>query len=188
MHNARDMVPPAHLESVGFQLWKNPTKVTDFMDDEEIKTKYYPEIESLVKRATGASDVFLFDHTVRKSSVTNLNNLGANSAAGSVLRVHCDYTEESAPRRFRQMGQKESYTGFKLSPEKVEELMKKRFAFINVWRPITEEPVYVKPLAVCDTNSVDPATHLTYELRYPDRTGENYSLEHSDDHKWYYYP
>ena len=44
MHNARDMVPPAHLESVGFQLWKNPTKVKDFMDDEEIKTKYYPEI------------------------------------------------------------------------------------------------------------------------------------------------
>ena len=104
IHNARDMVPPAHLESVGFQLWKNPTKVKDFMDDEEIKTKYYPEIESLVKRATGASDVFLFDHTVRKSSVKNLNNLGANSAAGSVLRVHCDYTEDSAPRRFLQMG------------------------------------------------------------------------------------
>ena len=39
------------------------------MDDDEIKEKYYPEIESLVKKATGATDVFLFDHTVRKSSV-----------------------------------------------------------------------------------------------------------------------
>ena len=100
MHNARMMNPPAHLESVGFSLWKNPTKVNNFMDDGEIKSKYYPEIESLVRRATGASDVFIFDHTVRKSSVKNLNNLGANSAAGSVLRVHCDYTEDSAPRRF----------------------------------------------------------------------------------------
>lgn len=66
--------------------------------------------------------------------------------------------------------------------------MKGRFAFINVWRPTTPEPVQVKPLAVCDTNSVDPKTFLTYELRYPDRTGENYSLAPSDDHSWYYFP
>ena len=26
-----------------------------------------------------------------------------------------------------------------------------------------------------------------YELRFPDRTGENYSLKHSREHKWYYY-
>ena len=25
-------------------------------------------------------------------------------------------------------------------------------------------------------------------LRFPDRTGENYSLRHSDQHRWYYYP
>ena len=93
------------------------------MDDNEVKTKYYPEIESLIKRTTGASEVFLFDHTVRKSTVKNLNNLGASEAAGSVVRVHCDYTDLSAPKRFRQMGEKESYTGFKLSPERVEQLM-----------------------------------------------------------------
>lgn len=48
----------------------------------------------------------------------------------------------------------------------------------------------MKPLAVCDVNSVDDKDHLLYELRYPDRTGENYSLEaeNKDDHHWYYYP
>lgn len=25
------------------------------------------------------------------------------------------------------------------------------------------------------------------QLRFPDRTGENYSLQHSSNHKWYYY-
>jgi hypothetical protein len=46
----------------------------------------------------------------------------------------------------------------------------------------------VKPLALIDTSSVDPATHVTYELRYPGRTGENYSLEPSSSHRWYYFP
>ncbi len=56
----------------------------------------------MVKEATGASKVFVFDHTVRRSSVTNLNTLGAaGAAAGSVVRVHCDYDNVSAPRRFR---------------------------------------------------------------------------------------
>jgi hypothetical protein len=86
------------------------------------------------------------------------------------------------------MGVSESYTGFKLTPEEVEKYMEGRFAFMNVWRPITEYPVSVKPLAVCDTESVDSEEHITYEMRYKERTGENYSLEPNSKHKWYYYP
>merc|ERR1712232_961888 len=44
------------------------------------------------------------------------------------------------------------------------------------------------PLAVCDCNSVPEADHFLYELMFPDRTGENYSLRFSSNHKWYYYP
>jgi hypothetical protein len=121
---------------MGFQLVKNPTNIENFLDNNEIKTKYYPEVEALIKRATGASEVFLFDHTVRKSSVQDHFNNGEAKAAGPVARVHCDYTEVSAPRRFRQMGENEG-----LTPQKVEELIKKRYAFMNVWRPITETPV-----------------------------------------------
>ena len=74
----------------------------DFTNDEEIQTIYYPEIEKLLKDATGASKVFVFDHTLRKSSVKNLNSLGQKgAAAGSVARVHCDYTVDGAPRRFK---------------------------------------------------------------------------------------
>ena len=68
------------------------------------------------------------------------------------------------------------------------ELAAGRFAFINVWRSIDDEhPVMQQPLAVCDENSVPDSDRFTYELRFPDRTGENYSLRHSDAHKWYYY-
>jgi len=145
----------------------------------------------MIKESTGASKVIVFDHTVRKSTNKNLNNLGVKGAsAAAVPRVHCDYTADGAPRRFNQLAQKESYTGLKLDPEEVEELSKKRFAFINVWRNCNHYPVSMKPLAVCDVNSVDEKDHLLYELRYPDRTGENYSLEaeNKEDHDWYYYP
>ena len=73
----------------------------DFTNDEEIQTIYYPEIEKLLKDATGCSKVFVFDHTLRKSSVKNLNSLKGGAAAGSVARVHCDYTVDGAPRRFK---------------------------------------------------------------------------------------
>ena len=45
-----------------------------------------------------------------------------------------------------------------------------------------------KPLAVCDEASVDPSDPFIYELIFPDRTGENYSLRYSKEHKWFYYP
>jgi len=44
------------------------------------------------------------------------------------------------------------------------------------------------PLAVCDTNTVPKEDHFLYELKFPHRTGENYSLKYSPDHKWFYYP
>lgn len=189
MKSGRDALPKPSLTQMGFELWKNPTSVQNFRDDDEVRQKYYPEIEALIKKATGASHVFLFDHTVRKSSVTNLNTLGqAGAAAGSVVRVHCDYTAESAPRRFLQLCETESYTGQKFEKAEVEKLMEGRFSFVNCWRSIRDEPIKVKPLALCDTYSIDPETFLKYELRYPERTGENYSLEPNKDHSWYYYP
>ena len=35
--------------------------------------------------------------------------------------------------------------------------------------------------------SVPEADRFLYELRFPDRTGENYSLRHSAAHRWYAY-
>jgi hypothetical protein len=56
----------------------------------------------MIKESTGASKVIVFDHTVRKSASKNLNSLGVKGAsAGSVARVHCDYTAAGAPRRFK---------------------------------------------------------------------------------------
>jgi len=190
MHDGRELHPPATLQTMGFTLKSCPTKCADFRDDEEVVGTYYAEMMELVKQTSGADRVFIFDHTVRESGNTNLN-AAAGSSAAPVPRVHCDYTATGAPRRLEQLGEEGIFSrlrGRMLSGEEIAELAAGRFAFINVWRSICEEhPVMQKPLAVCDENSVPHSDRFLYELRFPDRTGENYSLQHSSNHKWYYY-
>merc|ERR1719240_2480973 len=136
MHDGREMSPPASLESVGFALKSWPTAVADFRDDADVVQTYYAEMMELVKAASGAERVFIFDHTIRESGNTNLN-AAAGGAAAPVPRVHCDYTADGAPRRLAQLGEqgiRSLVRGRTLTPSEVGELAAGRFAFINVWR------------------------------------------------------
>ncbi len=177
--------------ATGYELLEWPTSVIDFSDEEAVKAAYYDEMIALIKQVSGAKRVAIFDHTVRESGNTNLNAEKGGSAA-PVPRVHCDYTHEGAPRRLAQLAKEGVFSRVRnrvLSEEEVAKLASGRYAFINVWRSISDDgPVMQKPLAVCDEASVAEADRFVYELRFPDRTGENYSLRHSDQHKWRYYP
>lgn len=53
------------FEKQGFQWvnWSSAQKTWD--DDEEIKEIYYPDCEELLKKATGASHAFAFNHVQR---------------------------------------------------------------------------------------------------------------------------
>lgn len=39
------------LDSHGFQIYHHESKEKDFLDDEKVKTEYYPETEQLLKDA-----------------------------------------------------------------------------------------------------------------------------------------
>lgn len=129
----------ASFEDIGFKMYKSPSKCTNLEDEDQIRDIHYPEVEELVKRATGAPRVIVFDHTVR---ITELDggspfNLGAkNKAAAPVAYVHSDYTEKSAPARVKQMAINPSYTGAKLTKKDVKNILKPSngYCFINVWR------------------------------------------------------
>src|SRR5207253_2142745 len=56
------------LEKNGFQLVAHPTAVRDFLDAAELKSVYYPEVEQLIARVSGAARVVAFDHTLRSGS------------------------------------------------------------------------------------------------------------------------
>ena len=65
MNNGRLLSPRARLNTVGHEVRIDPTQVKNFRDNDELKAVLYYEIENLVKKATGASKVFVFDHTIR---------------------------------------------------------------------------------------------------------------------------
>ena len=174
IQNARDARDDFSLDKQGFELRPHETSVVDFYDREEVKRVYYPEVESLLKAATGVAKVVIFDHQVRCLPMAQRGERGAREYAKI---VHNDYTAKSGPRRVRDH----------LPPAEAEELLKHRFAEINVWRPI-RGPVESSPLAVCDARSIEPDDFVPSDLVYPDKVGETYRFKHNSNHRWFYFP
>ena len=127
------------FEREGFRFVDHDTRVADFFDEAEVRRVYYPECEALIKRESGAKRVIVFDHTLRTASDEQRETRKIRDV---VRRVHNDYTEWSGPQRVRD-----------IMGEEAEELLRGRFAIIQVWRPI-RHPVESHPLAICDAQTV----------------------------------
>ncbi len=173
VYDGRAVLDQLSLDGQGFAMVRHNSAVADFYDDAEVKTVYYPEIERLMKNATGAQRVLVFDHNVR---CLPMAKQGLNGAREPVRFAHNDYTPKSAPQRVRDL----------LGTE-AERLLQSRFAFVNVWRPI-RGPVEESPLAVCDGRSMEPRDFVATDLKYRDRTGEVYSIAYNPNHHWFYFP
>ena len=174
IRNAREVVRDLSLDKQGFQLTHQETAVRDFYDQEEVKAAYYPEVERLLKEATGAEKVVIFDHQVRNAE---LAKRGEKNAREYGRAVHNDYTAKSGPRRVRDH----------LPPAEAEQRLQHRFAEINVWRPI-RGPIESTPLAVCDSSSIDPKDFVASDLVYRDKVGETYRFTYNPNHRWFYFP
>ena len=173
MHNGRPEAARFEFDRDGFRFVRHDTKVADFFDQEQIRRIYYPEMEALVKAESGASRVVIFDHTLRTA---NDDEREARKIREVVQRAHNDYTEWSGPQRVRD-----------LLPDEADELLRRRFAIIQVWRPI-RHPVETFPLAICDARSVAFEDFIISERRYPNRIGQTYAVKYNPKHHWYYFP
>ena len=65
IRNGRPIIKQLSLDSQGFVLVRNQSAVANFYDEKEVRAVYYPEVERLVKEATGATKVVVFAHDVR---------------------------------------------------------------------------------------------------------------------------
>jgi hypothetical protein len=63
--DARSLPERPTLDREGFALQEHRTRVADFYDATAVERVYYAEIVELLKRATGAAEVHVFDHTLR---------------------------------------------------------------------------------------------------------------------------
>jgi len=173
IRDARPMIDQLSLDREGFVLLHKQTAVTDFYNEEQIKALYYPECERVMREATGAARVVAFDHIVRNATMAAIKGSGIKMPAKG---VHNDYTAWSSPKRVRD-----------LMGDEAEALLQNRFAIINLWRPI-RGPLLESPLALCDAQSLEDENLIASDLKYPDRTGETYSITYNPNQRYYYFP
>jgi hypothetical protein len=178
IHDLRPLAQEFSLDEAGFQLVSHRSAVQNFWDEEELKRVYYPEAIDLLKRMTGATDVYIFDHTLRRRvpNVENDRAAGRGIPRQPAMRVHVDQTATSGVTRLQHT-----------FPDESEGLLRHRVAIVNLWRPI-KSPVLDAPLAVCDARSVPPRDLVPSELLYRDRRGETYNVTYSAGHRWFYAP
>jgi hypothetical protein len=173
IRNGRTAGTAFSLDRHGFTHLDRPTTADDLYDDAVVRDVYYPETAAMVRDVTGASRVLVFDHTLRSNAPGRKGTAGVR---GPAHRVHNDYTETSGPQRVRD-----------LLPREAERLLARRFAIVNVWRPIAG-PLEDAPLAVCDASSAATDDFLASALIYPDRAGETYGVAYNARHRWFYFP
>ena len=174
IRDGRRVADSFSLDREGFVLLQSPTGVTDFYDSENFRETYDPEIEGLVRRQTGASEVVVFDHTIRVQSDDKRRE---KKVRETVKLAHNDYTEKSGPQRVRDL----------LGPQEAARRLTHRYAFYNLWRPIAG-PVLSLPLALCEAGSVEAQDWVVADLVYADRVGEIYNLAWSRGQRWWYFP
>ncbi len=205
VHDARQLEATARptLGHNGFEAQERPIATTDldFFDHDQVVRGYYPHCAEIVREACGARSVAAFDHNVRSAAGKQSKKRieGGQEVQGPASLVHGDYTLTSAPQRLRDLTRPPGVNDTVrtvlaegqslLDAGEVERVLAGgRFAIINVWRNIVEEPVETHPLALCDAASVRPEHLVVFEIHYHDRIGENYFAKHADGHQWYFYP
>jgi hypothetical protein len=180
IRDARPIAARLRLDEQGFELHSRPTAFADFYDEKAVRERYYPEVESVVKSLTGALAVIAFDHNVRSAVRAARGEVGVRVP---VDQAHNDYTEASGPKRKREV----------LEAAGRADLMDRRVAFVNLWRPIVG-PVLDNPLAVCDALSVAPADLVSTDIHHfgeddlktPRHSGQIYSVRHNPAQRWFY--
>jgi hypothetical protein len=159
------------LEVEGASVLRHRSEVRSFYDETELLRVGYPETAELVRSATGAADVVVFDHNIR-GRVDRAKALSAGDLRPPVFHIHTDFTGKSAEARAAAVLGTTRGSG-------------RRMAAINVWRPIAG-PLRDSPLAICDASSVERQDLLATDLVYPDRTGQIYYVAFNPAHRWYY--
>jgi len=171
IHDVRHSASPLRLEVEGASLINHRSAVRDFYCTDELHRIGYPETADLVRRMTGAAEVVVFDHNIRRGG-REKKAAKASDIKSPVFHIHTDFSHRSAPVRAEAVLGKALASG-------------RRLAAINVWRPLAE-PLRDCPLALCDASSLEPSDLLETDLLYPDRTGQIYYVTFSSAHKWYY--
>jgi hypothetical protein len=182
IRNARLLSNDFSLDVEGFAFAEHVTKVTDFYDDAQLTSVYVPELEKLIARLTGATEVVVYDHTRRSSDGAHRK---MHNWRDPVPLPHSDYTDRSAAQRMRDV-----------FSDDADDRLNRRFAIVNVWRSMTG-PIEQWPLAVCDARSINDDLMHTIVRSAPHRAEPSFEYSRSSEtrhasydanHRWFHFP
>lgn len=167
VRDARDRDVPVTFEDDSVAFVHTPSEVGDFDDERAWQRAYDQELGHLLTEQIGATEVVVFDHTVRVDDPASGRKPARN--------VHSDYSPDGAKQRLIDI----------LGEEKAAVWGEGHYAFINVWRPIGD-PINSAPLGFVRPKSVVADDWVLIKLIYPDRTGQIMGLVANDAHEWVY--
>jgi hypothetical protein len=190
VRDARAVEPPPTLDSHGFMLVDQSTRLTDFKDKAKVEGVYLPEVQDLVKAIVGADQVFIIAWMLRSAAADR------GDAQPPSNDLHVDYTPDLADWVVRTVLERAG-----LEPSSF-----KRFLTLNHWRPLTAPP-QDWPLALCDGSSVGSEEGVAYGIVHvdalpdpatvPEVLPEDPTRPRSLDisyfrfaphHRWFYFP
>jgi hypothetical protein len=162
------------LDKTGFQYCQHESKEKDFIDENAIQSGYYAECKELLQTITGANRIHIFNHKVRRGP-TQWHHLGFDNLKnrGPVTKTHVDQSYAGAELRLR----------WEL-PDKADELVKKRYQIINIWRPIAT--ILKDPIAVADARTVPDADLVEADMTENDFPGKQWVVRYNAEHRWHY--
>ncbi|KAI1815810.1 hypothetical protein GGS20DRAFT_305481 [Poronia punctata] len=170
------------LDKTGFQFLRGRETqlrdVADFLDDEVVRKRYYPEVEGLLKDVTGATNIKIFDHKTRIGP-SNWHKLGEGNRAarGPLFRAHVDQSYVGAEIVLRRY----------LKSEEADRIIDKgeRWQIINIWRPIKR--ITRDPLAVADARSIREEDLVAASILYGSGSrDETWTILPGTGHEWFY--
>jgi len=173
--NVRGVANTLSFDRNGFLFLKRPTAVKDFHDVQQVDRIYLPEIEAIVREATGAEKVICFGTVVRTDD-------DASSDGNRPARfAHVDFDERTVQRFAREI----------LGVSDAEYWLRRRHMQLNIWRPI--RPVERMPLALADASGIRSSDLVIMEtyggLNDPNRpVMYGYALLHRPEQRWWYAP
>ena len=172
VHNARPghISGRASLDRSGFTLERLTHAVEDFHDTEHVAKVYYPEIERMVKRITGARGVYTSSHLIRTETPVDFND-------GYARFVHCDYNM----KRLKEMSE-DVLAAHGVTPDP-----NWTYVWFNTWQPF-DNPAINNPLAFIDWQSLPADDVIDYYYTGRNRDSLVAAPVYNPDHRWCYFP
>ncbi len=160
------------LDTTGFVITRHRSALGDFHDDVGIRRTYYPEIESVITRLTGADRVVFLGHQVRTENPKSFNDAYARF-------IHNDY----GVGRTREL----SEAALAAQGVALEVGRRWEYAWYNTWQPVDRE-VQKNPLTLIDATSVAEADLVEYLYTGFGVPSRSTMATFNPAHRFYYFP